>query len=545
MEPTNWNLTSPEDAAKWVRIAHRLRAAIAKQHGEQRRLLAAGSRSGLSLSFQDWCQTFLPEHFRKGPSLMHLWLFRWLETMHTRRGEKLNVLAPRGGAKSTIGTLAYPLRMALERCEAYIWIVSDTFDQANTHLENIRQAFLDSPKLQSAYPSATGKHGPLHRAGVLEFRNGVRLEAYGTGQRIRGRRHGAFRPSLIICDDLQNDQHSRSSRQRANSREWFFGTLLKAGNAQTNFIDLATALHRDALAMELSRTAGWKTRIFKALPRFPQNMALWEKWEEIYTQPNSDAPLLARRFYESHRDAMHEGAVVLWPEEEDLYSLMKMRAEAGHAAFEREKQNEPINPELCEWDERCFDGEGFWIERFPENLAAKTMALDPSKGKDANHGDYSAYVLLGMDEHGELYVDSQMLRCPIDELVEAGISLLRTFEPDVFGVEGNQFQDLLADIFMTKLQEQRLPPLRPCLLNNRVSKVVRIRRLGSYLTSRKLHFLNSPHNRLLVEQMRQFPVGDHDDGPDALEMAIRLLNQLIGERHFDDGLGSNLLHRRG
>ena len=98
---------------------------------------------------------------------------------------------------------------------------------------------------------------------------------------------------------------------------------------------------------------------------------------------------------------------------------------------------------------------------------------------------------------------------------------------------------------MTKLQEQRLPPLRPCLLNNRVSKVVRIRRLGSYLTSRKLHFLNTPHNRLLIEQMRHFPVGDHDDGPDALEMAIRLLNQLIGERHFDDGLGSNLLHRRG
>jgi hypothetical protein len=25
----------------------------------------------------------------------------------------------------------------------------------------------------------------------------------------------------------------------------------------------------------------------------------------------------------------------------------------------------------------------------------------------------------------------------------------------------------------------------------------------------------------LVDQLRDFPIGDHDDGPDALEMAIR------------------------
>jgi hypothetical protein len=26
----------------------------------------------------------------------------------------------------------------------------------------------------------------------------------------------------------------------------------------------------------------------------------------------------------------------------------------------------------------------------------------------------------------------------------------------------------------------------------------------------------------LVQQLKDFPVGDHDDGPDALEMALRL-----------------------
>jgi hypothetical protein len=57
-----------------------------------------------------------------------------------------------------------------------------------------------------------------------------------------------------------------------------------------------------------------------------------------------------------------------------------------------------------------------------------------------------------------------------------------------------------------------------------VNKQVRIRRLGPYLSQRKLRFKSrSPGTALLVQQMRDFPVGDHDDGPDALEMGLRLL----------------------
>jgi len=42
-----------------------------------------------------------------------------------------------------------------------------------------------------------------------------------------------------------------------------------------------------------------------------------------------------------------------------------------------------------------------------------------------------------------------------------------------------------------------------------------------------------------LEQLKQFPLGDHDDGPDALEMAVRLASEmLIGPA--DDGLGHRL-----
>ena len=218
-------------------------------------LLARGmqhvqDRRSDSIDLLDWGRRFLPQHFVAPPSAMHCWLAQQLDTLHTRRGTKLNVIGPRGGAKSTIASLAYVLRIACEAWEPYVWIVSDTRQQAQMHLENIKAELTGNPRLADAYPRACGA-GPRWQAAAIELKNGVAIEAYGTGQRIRGRRRNEHRPTLIVCDDIQNDSHMSSAVQRANSRNWFHGTLLKAGTPRTNLVNLATALHRDALAMEL------------------------------------------------------------------------------------------------------------------------------------------------------------------------------------------------------------------------------------------------------------------------------------------------------
>src|SRR5262249_41665312 len=151
---------------------------------------------------------------------------------------------------------------------------------------------------------------------------------------------------------------------------------------------LGTALHRECLAMELHRTPGWITRVFRAIERWPDQMPLWHAWEELYCDvdnsaecemrsaesieitphselraPNSYAT--ARLFYEQNRPAMDAGAVLLWPEQEDLYTLMCMRAESGSTTFEREKQSRPVNPDLCEWPESYF-GDWIWFDEWPE-----------------------------------------------------------------------------------------------------------------------------------------------------------------------------------
>ena len=505
---------------------------------ELRRRFARSKRSR-QFDTLAWGREYLPMHFLRSPSQMHLWLGEQLDHLHENRGSKINVIGPRGGAKSTIGSLCYVLRAALERWEPYIWIVSDTKDQARTHLENIKVELENNRRLAGDYPHAVGR-GTSWRSVSIRLRNGVVIESFGTGQRIRGRRREDTRPTLVICDDLQNDGHMVSAAQRESSRHWFHGTLLNAGTKRTNVINLATALHRDALAMQLDRAPGWNSAKFRAIINWPENMELWSRWEQIYSDLEKQ---YARRdawvFYRKNYREMDAGAELLWPGEEDLYTLMKMRVEEGRAAFEREKQSSPIDPERCEWPEEYF-GEHIWFNQWPDDLQLKTIALDPSKGADSRHGDYSALVVLGVDRQGLLYVEADLARRPTTQMVADGAALCQRHRIDAFGVEANQFQELLAGELQMEFQRRGVRSAPPCAIHNHVNKRVRIRRLGPYLSQRRIRFLaKNQTTQLLVDQLRDFPLGVHDDGPDALEMALRLAEQLYHGKS-NDGLGDRL-----
>jgi predicted phage terminase large subunit-like protein len=481
-----------------------------------------------SASLLEWSRTYLPHYFRDPSSAMHIWLADELHAARRTRGVKINVVGPRGGAKSTVGTLAYVLRSGVEGIEPYIWLISETADQAAEFLTALKGELEENAAIARDYPEACGK-GRVWRSNSIRLRNNVVIQSYGTGQKIRGRRNRQDRPTLIVCDDMQSESVMVSGDHRTNDWNWLNGTVLKAGDKRTNVVNLATAYHRDAIGLRLVRTPGWKSRVFSSIVKWPDNMGLWELWSEIYhdldrADPSGDA----RAYYDANRAEMDRGAVLLWPEREDLYMLMCMRAEGGHATFEREKQGHPINPEDCEWPESLFD-DHIWFDEWPTTHQVKILTLDPSKGKDARRSDYSAFVSLLVGVDGILYVDGDLARRPTPQIVADGVELYRTWKPDGFGVESNAWQELLGQDFGDEFRRQGMIDANPFSLDNRVNKLVRIRRLGPFLSQHRLRFKRgSAGAALIVSQMRDFPDKNaHDDGPDALEMAIRLAKTLL------------------
>lgn len=222
------------------------------------------------------------------------------------RGQRLNILAPRGAAKSTYASLAYPLREAVEGREPFITICSDTGDQARDFLRDIRDQLEFNEDLRAAYPLATGV-GRVWRDNHIVLRNGVAIRALGTGGKIRGRKAGGMRPTLIVIDDPQNKDHITSFLQRERAWEWLTKDVLSAGEPSTNVVVLGTALHRDCIVCKLQSTPGWRSRVFKSITRWPIRMDLWKAWEEIlFDWDDEKREENARAFYEEHRELMHQ-----------------------------------------------------------------------------------------------------------------------------------------------------------------------------------------------------------------------------------------------
>lgn len=215
-------------------------------------------------------------------------------------------------------------------------------------------------------------------------------------------------------------------------------------------------------------------------------------------------------------------AEVLWPEREDLYALMLLRASIGAAAFASEKLNDPLNPDLCEWPEEYLNWPGLYFDEWPEVLAIRTLALDPSKGRDAKHGDYSAWVRYGRAANGVEYVEGDLARRHTEAIIQAGVEHVRVFRPDALAVEVNTFQELLLAPMQAAFRAAGLTvAITP--IENTAPKQVRIRRHGPYLAQRLVRFKSrSPGTALLVQQLRDFPQGDHDDGVDSWEMSRRV-----------------------
>ena len=128
-----------------------------------------------------------------------------------------------------------------------------------------------------------------------------------------------------------------------------------------------------------------------------------------------------------------------------------------------------------------------------------------------------------------VYVDADLAIRNTAMIIETALEIQRHFKPDWFGVEVNQFQQLLADD-LQRLQPGAAMLLPLYTLDNRVNKLVRIRRLTPCLSPGRIcdSKATRPGRGCWCEQLRDFPNGDHDDGPDALEMAMRLAADLLG-----------------
>lgn len=441
------------------------------------------------------------------------------------KGSRQVVAAPRGHAKSTNFTFKDDLHAILYAYKHYILILSDSSEQAEGFLDDIKTELEDNANIIMDFGSLKGDK--VWRTGVILTKTDIKAEAIGSGKKVRGRRHRNWRPDLIVLDDIENDENVNTPEQRRKLKNWFDKAVSKAGDTYTDIMYIGTILHYDSLLNNLLQNPRYKTKKYRAVISEAVNTKLWDEWEGIYTNLfNENHEEDARAFYEANEEEMLLGAEVLWEEKLSYYDLMEIKVSEGTASFNSELQNDPIDPESATFNPEWFDYYEPELMDFSSPEFVFVAANDPSLGKNKKSDTSSIINLALSTKTGYMYVaDASVERRKPDVIIDDVFEMNRRLKRDYkkgfykFGVEVVQFQYFFKEVMAAKSAEEgEYIPIEE--IQSTVNKVLRIESLQPVIKNKYLKF-NREHKTLL-KQLQEFPMGKNDDAPDGLQMAVQL-----------------------
>ncbi len=461
-------------------------------------------------------RTYFPHYGKAAPSTLHTYLYERLPAvLAAKTGQRDVIAAPRGEAKSTKISLSFVLwALALQRLH-YVIIIMDAFEQAAEQLEALKAELEANPRLACDFPELCGQ-GKVWRAGVITTASGAKVEVFGAGKKIRGRRHGAHRPDLVILDDIENDENVTTPAQRDKLARFVTASALNLGGPADTMhaIMVGTVLHYDSVLARTLANPLWTRRTFRAIAAWPHRMDLWDEFERLLlagSEPEAGLKA-AMKFYRAQKKAMDAGAEVSWPALRPLAQLMVRRARDGHAAFDSEQQNDPAAGEAAPFAQ-CIQ---YWSE--PDAEWTFYGACDPSLGRaGSTRGDPSAILVGGYNrQRGELcVVEARIARIAPDRIISTIIELQRQWGCLVWGVEAVQFQEFFRTELLRRSAQAGVPVPARALVPI-TDKALRIESLQPHMAAGLIRVHSS--QATLVEQLRHWPHAAHDDGPDALHM---------------------------
>jgi len=471
-----------------------------------------------------WALEFLPDYFSDAPCSFHVELMRALEDPERRLVARV---APRGHAKSTCASFAYPLWCLCHGRRRSIVIITHETSLARQFARDLRVELESNERILEAYgdlcessasPEKTVRgrkevrrrtRGPWSEA-KFTTSTGVTVQAKGTGAGLRGTRVGPHRPDLIICDDIEKDVHVESPEQRRKLEHWLRRVVMPALAPGGKLLVLGSLIHYDSLLANLRdrrRFRGWDYEVYRALEAVGKEDGTFER-------------------------------VALWPARWSVAQLDLERERVGTLAFEQEYQANPIDDSL-----RVFRPE--WLQRYDEReLNAERlvtlMAVDPAAG--VSGGDYFAVWIGSVDTHsGTIYTRCLTIeRIGIVQQVKRIIGAFKEWRPMRIGIETVAYQVALKDVLLD--ESSRLGLYMPVVaLQTTANKRARIEGTAPLFENGTFR-LPSDLDPEIEAQFLHFPKARHDDAPDVCAMGIELARSVCQSTQVDGSTGRSNLY---
>lgn len=465
--------------------------------------------------------------------------------------DKLNIVEPRGLAKSTICDKTLAIWLHCYKKSTFTLLGAKTAYDAEQFLNSIKKEFLENELIKDVFGNLIDLKGKKPNSkdyykvnsGEIELTNDTYIRAVGSTTSVRGANWGGVRPTVVIADDYQSevDIITEDAREKKWNRwckevEEVGDTAVfrkgKKVKAATKFISIGTVLHIDCLISRLSRNRDYHTIINRAVlledgqtidDIFESN--LWLECKKIYFDDKIEDPRIqARKFYDKHIDKMKYP--LLWEEKWDFFNDIAVKYWTNRKSFMSEKMNDASTLGVRWFKAIRTQSE----EEIEDHTFLKTMLCVDPAGEQSRRSDFFAMAVGSLGENDFKYVRRMILaKMSYKEYCQTVIDLLKEYtEITHLYVEKNTY--LGADVTtITEMidKDYELKRRNIIILNemSRRNKDERISTIIEEVNNGQLVFNNN--NKDFTQQILDFQgtaYSPHDDAPDIIaELSRRLI----------------------
>ena len=447
-----------------------------------------------------------------------------LDELNEKPTKKICWSVPRGHAKSGYMSNVFPIHQTVFNKRHYILIVSETESMARKFVEWIGDQLKYNKKLREDFgellsPSKMQNDQDNQEGFVTS--NNVKVQSASIGKQLRGARHGAYRPDLVILDDLESAKNTNTRELREKNLHWFNSVIMPIGDiTRTSYIYMGTLVHGQGLLPHVLNRSDFDGKIYSAIVSEPKRADLWEQFENMLRDTeNPNRETEAELFYFKHKKEMDKGVKTLWNERFTYFELIKIKVNVGSRAFASEYLNKPSD------DESCIFKKDYFVYYNEQEINYAKLDLysfwDIAIGK-SQRSDYNAIVTIGRDRFtGTIYIlDAWAEKIPMHKALEVAMQKIQQWKPKVFAVETIQAQYDMYRQLREKAVARGFYSTRVLAVNPKGKKEDRIETLEPLVEGGYIRF-NKGH-RLLLEQLELFGSADHDDLPDALASVVEV-----------------------
>lgn len=354
--------------------------------------------------------------------------FHWkLSNLLLRDKKSVAIEAFRESGKTSYVMRAYPLYcLAYPKMgRDYLVLIKNNATLARKKLKEIEEEYLSNPLLMSRMVKIKEQSSDVFSVDIKDDDDkviNIRIEAYGKGSSIRGLNNRDRRPSIVICDDLQDLEDTRSETIPETDWKWFLSDVAFLGK---------------------------HTRIFM----IANNLGAKSIIERIFDDPESVG-------FETLRIPAEENGVPSWEEMINLDELAeekeKYRKMGELDLWYRERMCVAIADETRTFKKEDFryynHREVFDIARGCNVFIRTDLAVSEKKT-----ADYSVITTLGIDEDNTWYVlDCAYGRWDVNTTLDEMFKAVLKWKPLNVGIEKVAFQAVIESLILDKQRQDNV-----------------------------------------------------------------------------------------